>query len=436
MPMAESCTRFANGKRRRRPPPRLAVLAVLLGLSACNPVDTWRDLTGISRNDPDPETTPNTKNLAAGEASDYPNLATVPAPPVRALTAAEREKLTQSLIADRANARHTDEQLRAGFPSLAAAPPPPPGAPGSQPEQGAAASPPEPAPVAAAAVGPSALAAAPSAAPTRSGAASERPAKPPSSPSGEPTLVSVAGAAGEKPTIPPPGAAPGAARGGGKAPAEPGQGLRKQGEPPEPGPLESSLQVPQARATPQPEQIEPAPPPPQLPPTPKVATAPTPLPGGLAAGGALAPMPLPQAKNTAGYEPPPAAPELPPPPSRTAAAAGGKEASKPPPRSGTPVAEIKFGADSTSLTDKDRRTLEAVLPKYQENPGKVRIVGYAGAASGAVEQLDSYRTALDRAQTVAAALTKAGIPPDKIQVEAAPQSENSGESRAEVLLEH
>jgi outer membrane protein OmpA-like peptidoglycan-associated protein len=147
-------------------------------------------------------------------------------------------------------------------------------------------------------------------------------------------------------------------------------------------------------------------------------------------------MPLPQAKNTAGYEPPPAAPELPAPPSRTAAAVGGKGASKPPPRSGTPVAEIKFGADSTSLTDKDRQTLETVLPKYQENPGKVRIVGYAGAGSGAVEQLDSYRTALDRAQAVAAALTKAGIPSDKIQVEAAPQSENSGESRAEVLLEH
>ena len=104
--------------------------------------------TGASRNDPDPETTPNTKNLAAGEASDYPNLATVPPPPVRALTAAEREKLTQSLIADRANARHTDEQLRAGFPSVAAAPPPPPGAPASQPEQDTATLPPEPAPAA------------------------------------------------------------------------------------------------------------------------------------------------------------------------------------------------------------------------------------------------------------------------------------------------
>src|SRR5215467_6717760 len=94
---------------------QLAVLAVALGLAACNPVETWRDWTGASQNDPDPDTTPNTQNLAAGEATDYPNLATVPPPPVRGMTAAEREKLTQSLIADRVNARHSDEQLRAGF---------------------------------------------------------------------------------------------------------------------------------------------------------------------------------------------------------------------------------------------------------------------------------------------------------------------------------
>src|ERR1700746_3261539 len=114
MLMGESCAVSANEGRARRRADRLVVVALLLGLAACNPVDTWRDLTGVSRNDPDPDTTPNTKNLAAGEASDYPNLATVPPPPERALTTAEREKLTQSLIADRTNARHTDEQLRVG----------------------------------------------------------------------------------------------------------------------------------------------------------------------------------------------------------------------------------------------------------------------------------------------------------------------------------
>ena len=124
------------------------------------------------------------------------------------------------------------------------------------------------------------------------------------------------------------------------------------------------------------------------------------------------------------------------PPSRSAAAGSAKSGPKPPAPVGTPVAEIKFGADSTSLSDKDRQTLETVVPLYQENPGKVRIVGYAGAGSGAVEQLNSYRSALDRAQAVAAALTQAGIPSDKIQVEAAPASANSGESRAEILLEH
>src|SRR5258707_13781885 len=100
-------------------------MAVMLALAACNPVETWRDWTGASKNDPDPQTARNTQNLAAGEAADYPNLATVPPPPNRALTAAEREKLTQSLIADRTNAKYSDERLRAGFPAGAAAPPPP-----------------------------------------------------------------------------------------------------------------------------------------------------------------------------------------------------------------------------------------------------------------------------------------------------------------------
>jgi len=432
MLMPESRADSANERRTRLAARRLAVVALLLGLTACNPVDTWRDLTGVSRNDPDPDTTPNTKNLAAGEASDYPNLATVPPPPERALTAAEREKLTQSLIADRTNARHTDEQLRAGFSPVAAAPPPPPGAPGAQPEQVAAAPAPSPTPV------PSAPVAAPHAESARNGVAAEKPAKLLPSLSAEPASASTAtgvGSAGEKSALPLAGA-PRTARAGGKTPAEPGQGLRKQGEPPEPGPMESSLEVPQARATPAPEHIQPAPPPPQLPPTPKVAATPTPMPGGLAAGGALAPMPLPEARSSAGYEPPPASPELPPLPARAAAAGPEKGGAKPPARVGTPVAEIQFGTDSTTLTDKDRQTLETVLPAYQQNPGKVRIVGYAGAGSGAVEQLNSYRTALDRAQAVASALTKAGIPSDKIQVEAAPQGENAGESRAEVMLEH
>jgi outer membrane protein OmpA-like peptidoglycan-associated protein len=406
-------SRCGNERGARRLARRLVVLGVLLGLGACNPVETVRDWTGASQNDPDPDTTPNTRNLAAGEASDYPNLATVPPPPIRAMTAAERDKLTQSLIADRTNARYTNEQLRAGFPAVSATPPlptsslPPAREPGDAP-----AAPPS-----------SSLAA----------AATSLAAPLPSVGSGQ--GPSQGGARGEQAAaLPSSTAANARLRPGGKTLAAPGEGLRKQGEPPESGPLESSLEMPQARATPQPEQIQPAPPPPQLPPTPRVAST---LPSGLAPGGVLARTPPPEASGSAGFQPPPPPPEMPAlPPSRSAAAGSAKSGPKPPAPVGTPVAEIKFGADSTSLSDNDRQTLATVVPLYQQNPGKVRIVGYAGAGSGAVEQLNSYRSALDRAQAVAAALTQAGIPSDKIQVEAAPAGANSGESRAEILLEH
>jgi len=413
---------------------RLAVLALLLGLGACNPVETLRDWTGRSQNDPDPDTTPNTKNLAAGETADYPNLATVPPPPIRAMTAADREKLTQSLIADRANARYTDEQLRAGFSSASAAPLPPPASSanepgGAQPEPvGVTPSSLLPASATVAPVGKQPAVASPSPQPSSSPMAS--PASATSSvksASNNPASEKLGASASTTPPTP---------RAGEKKPAEPGEGLRKQGEPPEPGPMESSLAMPQARATPQPEQVQPAPQPPSLPSTPRVASTPPSLPPGLAAGGVLAPTPLAGPSGSGGFQPPPPVPELPPPsPSRPMAAGEAKASPKSQVPVSTPVTEIKFGGDSTSLTDKDKQTLETVLPIYQQNPGKVRIVGYAGGGGGAVEQLNSYRTALDRAQAVAAALRQAGIPSDKIQVEAAP-GPNSGENRAEVLLEH
>jgi outer membrane protein OmpA-like peptidoglycan-associated protein len=394
---------------------RLVVLAFLLGLCACSPVETFRDWTGASQNDPDPDTTPNTKNLAAGEAADYPNLATVPPPPVRGMTAAEREKLTQSLIADRANARYTDEQLRAGFSTSQAPPPPPPASSASE----ANSTQPEPAGVRPIPLAPASVATSEPGPAQREGAPS-------------PTITSSAATRpGEKSDV-----STRSARAGGKKPAEPGEGLRKQGEPPEPGPMESSLEIPQARATPQPEQVQPAPPRPSLPPTPKVANAPPSLPPGLAAGGVLAPTPSAAPAGPAGFQPPPAPPELPPPAPARSAAGDDKASGRAPAPVAAPVTEIKFGGDSTNLTDKDRQTLEAVLPVYQQNPGKIRIVGYASGGSGAVEKLNSYRTALDRAQAVAAALKQAGIPSDKIQVEAAPGGTNPEENRAAVLLEH
>ena len=64
-------------------------------------VETYRSAAGVNKNDPDPQTAPFTGNLAVGEAAPYPNLASVPPPPTRATSTAERQNLTQSLVADR-----------------------------------------------------------------------------------------------------------------------------------------------------------------------------------------------------------------------------------------------------------------------------------------------------------------------------------------------
>jgi outer membrane protein OmpA-like peptidoglycan-associated protein len=192
--------------------------------------------------------------------------------------------------------------------------------------------------------------------------------------------------------------------------------------------MESSLDVPKVRSTPNPEQVQPAPPPPYPTPAPTAVNAPSATPRLQSPPG---PPPLPAALDSTAYQPPP------PPPVLAPVASSGKGGQKlPGPVAGTPVAEIRFAADTTNLSEEDRKTIEKLVPLYRENPGKVRIIGYAGAGSGAAEQLNSFRAALDRAQAVAAALTQAGIPSDKIAVEAAPSGSNSGDGRATVLLEH
>ena len=192
--------------------------------------------------------------------------------------------------------------------------------------------------------------------------------------------------------------------------------------------METSLEVPKVRSVPTPEQVQSSPPPAYPAPAATAANAPPATPH-LAAP--PAPAPMPETIGSAAYQP------APPPPVLGPLATSGKSSQKPPAATaGTPIVEVKFAADSTTLSDEDRQTLEKVVPLYQQNPGKLRVVGYAGAGGGAAEQLNSFRAALDRAQAVAAALTTAGIPSNKIAVEAAPSGADPVEGRAEVLLEH
>jgi outer membrane protein OmpA-like peptidoglycan-associated protein len=99
----------------------LALLCAGLPLAGCthvpdavNPVAWYRDATGSSKNDSQDDTGRNQKNLAAGGDQDFPNLGEVPDSPNRATSGIDREKLQESLVADREHAKYSNEQLQAG----------------------------------------------------------------------------------------------------------------------------------------------------------------------------------------------------------------------------------------------------------------------------------------------------------------------------------
>ena len=50
----------------------------------------------------------NAQNLQKGSQEPYPNLASVPPPPTNALSAADRDRLRNSLSADQANAKYVE----------------------------------------------------------------------------------------------------------------------------------------------------------------------------------------------------------------------------------------------------------------------------------------------------------------------------------------
>ncbi len=107
------------------------MLAASVSLSACsvpdwaNPVAWYRDVSGASQDDPKPDAR-NAQNLDKGSEEGYPNLASVPSPPTNALSSADREKLRNSLAADRANAKYiqgNDQQYVAEPPKDVPSPP-------------------------------------------------------------------------------------------------------------------------------------------------------------------------------------------------------------------------------------------------------------------------------------------------------------------------
>lgn len=329
----------------------LALSALGVALAGCgDAVEAYRSMAGVDKNDPDPQTAPFSGNLAAAETAPYPNFGDFPPIPVRATTTAERQKLTQSLIADRAATT-------------------------------AAAGPAVFQPTAAATAAPAAPAA---------------------------TLASAAGANG-------PAASPGAAAvSPAKAAVNSSQsGRRPAGEPPEPSPLDSNLQMPDVRSVPEPETTRPPPPAPVLAAVPQPAKLPEPAPAAVASA---MPQPAPPEPVLAPVAAPPAplkpAPRTPPAP--------------------TVVATLDIAGAAAGPADRDREQIERVAALYKDNPSGVRVLAYAAAPAGGGDPLDSYHAALERAEAVAKALAASGIPAGKIQTAAAPAAGARAVGRVEI----
>jgi hypothetical protein len=364
------CAPFRSGDRLSRPAVRVAGLALAIALLGCDPLESYRSMKGISKNDPDPQTAPFTGNMAEAQSADYPNLATVPPPPTRATTTAEREKLTERLTSEGASV-HANTTATPPGPIVAPPMPPPPVLP----------------------VGPKPVAASlADAAPTP---------EPGSATEAAPAAVADASASSKSP---------------GKN--QPESGRRKQGEPPEPAPQNSNIQTPELAALPDPETVRPPPAPPSLAAAPPPSAA-APLQPPAAAVAAGKPQPAPS--------PPPVAMPPPPPPPAI-------DKSRPQPAAANAtLASIALAGNSTELGVNDRELIERIAVLYKEKADTLRVIGYASAPSAGADPLDSYRAALDRAQAVAKILGGAGMPANRVQPEATPGA-GAGNGRVEIQL--
>jgi len=365
------------------------------GCSSLNPINLYRDVTGASKDDPGKDEA-NTANLEAGSQEPYPAVGSVPNPPTRGLTEAQREKLAQGLVADRNNARYVDAQITSG--NSAAVMPPQVSVPEEQ---------------------------LPIAIPT--GPAATAPSVPTPRPIGQAHSSGnfvTGGFLGHSGQSVPPSRAP-------VAPPEP-VGADK----------ESSLQTPTPRALPEPETPQAPPPPPELKPLPP-PTAPAPFPGAPALPTAQPEQPA----QVAGIPVPPA------PPSRPAPVAAAPDIPAAPPvqtavnlpsgkrAKSAQIAEVGFVAGANALAPEAPAKLKDVPALHQQYGGIVRVVGYASlpatGADPAGQQLAAYQAALERAKLVKQSLVAAGVPAADIVTEASPvHGTGAAADRADVYAEY
>ncbi|HLY54255.1 MAG TPA: hypothetical protein VKS60_01785, partial [Stellaceae bacterium] len=359
-------------------------------LDAMNPVTWYRDVTGTSKNDTAPDAA-NAANLEAGSKEPYPDLGSVPNEPSRGLTEDQKAQLAQGLIADRDNARYTDQQIRGGN-AGATVQSQTPVPEESLPFAGGANAAPNPTPD-----------------PTPNATSPHPP--------GQPT----------QPTMNPqsPTAAP-------APPKEPVAATREAG-----------LATPEPRGTPQPQNAAPAPPAPTLPPLPPPQPEqpfqgappghPEPPPGPTQVAGVPVPPQAPVRNSSI-----PASPSVVPAPNAAPTAAAGPIGRL---TRSAAVGEVDFTAGSKDVPANAGETLGKVPGLHKQYGGIVRIVAYAPPADSGSDpsgsQLAAYQAALDRANAVKQALVTAGMPAAEIVAEA-DRMRGSGPppDRADIYVEY
>ncbi|MGB8181250.1 MAG: OmpA family protein [Stellaceae bacterium] len=102
------------------------------------------------------------------------------------------------------------------------------------------------------------------------------------------------------------------------------------------------------------------------------------------------------------------------------------------------VGDVAFAQGSSDLAETQRSALAEIAGLYKQTGGEIRIVGHSepGNANDAIRQrIAGLDLALDRANAVAQALAKLGVPPRDIRVEAAPANAQE-QPRAEVFMEY
>lgn len=410
-------TRVARASAGRRTTAAL-VVAGMLGLTGCssvpdavNPVEWYRgasDTVGGWFDDDEPASASTAGDPGPSPDSAYPNLSAVPQRPTPSTTPAEREALRTGLVADRSNARHLEQ------PGAQAAPASASPAPRAVEPAGSPPPPPASAPQAAAPQASAPQAAAPQAAAPPAPAAAR-----PTAPSGEQSAL--------WPNRPPPETP-------GLRPSTTGRvgDSITRGATPAPDPVARPAQSQTAESQ-----------------TAESQTAARPAAGRTtydsAGSGTRAPAPRSE-PATAAATPAPSASSQSVIVNEDAIGGAPVAASF----SGQPylASTIYFGHGSSLVTAGERAALAEVARAAAARGGAVRVIGHASSRTAELTLRDhdvaNFSISLKRAQAVANVLISAGVPAERVMVEALSDAQpefyevmpsgEAGNRRVEVVL--